>query len=106
MRDRRGSTTPPKFVPFSMFRANWVWRYNVTLYRQTQFALNMLNGTNFGGVVDPRLSRMLAPAPDGQYRGLDANVNGFGALTATQQPNNFFGYAGTGGLGVPSRYIF
>ena len=26
------------------------------------------------------------------------NVAGFGALTAAQQPNNFFGYAGTGGL--------
>jgi hypothetical protein len=80
-------------------------RNNVTLYRQTQFALNMLNGTNFGGTVDPRLSRMLAPSPDGVFRGLDPNVNGFGGLTATQQPNNFFGYpAATRQL--PSRYIF
>ena len=40
-----------------------------------------MNGTQFGGAVDPRMSRMLAPAPDGQYRGLDPNVVGFGALT-------------------------
>ena len=68
--------------------------------------VNMMNGTNFGGTVDPRMSRMLAVAPDGQYRGLDINVNGFGALTTTQQPNNFFGYAASGGLGLPGRYIF
>jgi hypothetical protein len=80
-------------------------RNNVTLYRQTQFALNMLNGTDFGGTIDPRLSRMLAPSPDGQYRGLDPNVNGFGALTVAQQPNNFFGYAAST-RSVPSRYLF
>jgi len=80
-------------------------RNNHTLYRQTQFAVNMLNGTNFGGTVDPRLSRMLSPSPDGQYRGLDPNVNGFGALTATQQPNNFFGYPSSTRQS-PSRYVF
>jgi hypothetical protein len=80
-------------------------RDNVTLYRQTQFALNMLNGTNFGGVVDPRLSRMLSPSPDGQYRGLDPNVNGFGGLAAAQQPNNFYGYPASTRQ-APSRYIF
>ena len=64
-----------------------------------------MNGTDFGA-VDPRMSRMLAPSADGQYRGVDINVAGFGAMTAAQQPFNFFGYAGTGGLGLPSRYIF
>jgi hypothetical protein len=81
-------------------------RNNITNYRQTRFILNLLNGTEFGGVVDPRLSRMLSPAPDGQFRGLDVNVAGFGGLPAAQQPNNFFGFAGTGGTGVPGRYIF
>ena len=65
-----------------------------------------MNGTQFGGAVDPRMSRMLAPAADGQYRGVDPNLGGFGALTAAQQPFNFFGYAGTGGSGLPARYIF
>ncbi len=81
-------------------------RNNATLYRQTQFVLNLMNGTQFGGVVDPRLTRMLSPSPNGQYRGLDPNILGFGALPDSQKPNNFFGYPGTGGLGLPGRYLF
>jgi hypothetical protein len=81
-------------------------RNNITLYRQAQFIVNLMNGTQFGGVVDPRMSRMLSPSPDGQYRGLDPNVLGFGALTTAQQPNNFFGFAGSGGSGVPGRFLF
>jgi len=65
-----------------------------------------MDGTQFGGAVDPRMSRMLAPAPDGAYRGLDINTLNFGALTTTQRPNNFFGYAATAPAGSPSRYLF
>src|SRR5437667_12204408 len=65
-----------------------------------------MTGTQFGGVVDPRMTRMLSPSPDGQYRGLNPNVVGFGALDSTTRPNNFFGYRGTGGLGLPGRYLF
>ena len=68
--------------------------------------VGLLNGTQFNGVVDPRMSRMLAASPDGQYRGLDVNVVGFGALTTTQQPMNFYGYAVLPASGSPSRYIF
>jgi hypothetical protein len=81
-------------------------RQNIQLYRQTQFIVNLMNGTQFGGTVDPRMTRILAASPDGQYRGLDPNVLGFGALTAAQQPNNFWGYPGGAGVGLPSRYIF
>jgi Starch-binding associating with outer membrane len=81
-------------------------RANMPTYRPTQFAVGLLNGTALGGVVDPRLSRMIAPAPDGVYRGLDVNVVGTGALTTAQQPNNFYGFAGTGGLQQPGRYLF
>jgi SusD/RagB-like outer membrane lipoprotein len=86
-------------------------RNNITSYRQTQFIVNLMNGTQFGGgsdpnAVDPRMSRMLSPAPDGQYRGLNPNNGGFASLPAAQQPNNFFGYATSGGLGLPARYIF
>lgn len=70
-------------------------RGNLGTYRQTRFALGLLDGTEFGGVEDPRLIRMLAPAPDGQYRGLDPNVIGFGGLPANQQPGQFY-----------NRYIF
>jgi hypothetical protein len=80
-------------------------RNNITSYRQTRFVLGLMDGTQFG-VVDPRMSRMLSPSPDGQYRGLDPNVVGFGGLPANQQPNNFFGYPGTGGLQLPGRYLF
>ena len=80
-------------------------RNNVTSYRQTQFVVHLMDGTDFGA-VDPRMSRMLAPSADGQFRGVDPAVPGYGAMTSTQQPFNFFGYAGTGGLGLPSRYIF
>jgi hypothetical protein len=81
-------------------------RGNINLYRQTQFVVNLMNGNQFGGIVDPRMTRMLSPSPDGQYRGLDPNVLGFGALTTAQQPTNFFGYAGSAGAGLPSRYLF
>ncbi|MGB4399835.1 MAG: RagB/SusD family nutrient uptake outer membrane protein [Daejeonella sp.] len=81
-------------------------RGNITNYRQTQFALNLMNGNQFGGVDDPRKTRMLSPSPDGQYRGLDVNVVAFGALNTLQAPNNFHGYPGTGGLQSPGRYIF
>jgi len=81
-------------------------RQNMQLYRQTQFVVNLMNGTQFGGTVDPRMSRMLSASPDGAYRGLDPNVLGFGALTAAQQPNNFWGYPGGTGVGLPSRYLF
>src|SRR5207247_2269506 len=82
-------------------------RNNITTYRQTLFILGLMNGTQFGGVVDPRMSRMLSPSLDGQYYGLNINtaVNG-GISDTTKQPNNFFGYRGTGGLGLPGRYLF
>jgi hypothetical protein len=81
-------------------------RGNVHNFRQTLFMVNLMNGNQFGGTVDPRMSRMLSPSPDGQYRGLDVNVVGFGALTTAQQPNNFHGYATTGGIDLPGRYLF
>jgi len=81
-------------------------RGNFNAYRQTQFVVGLMNGTQFSGAVDPRMSRMLSPSPDGQYRGLDVNVVGFGALTAAQQPNNVYGYVGTGGLAQPGRYVW
>lgn len=81
-------------------------RGNITSYRQTEFAVGLMNGTQFNGTVDPRMSRMLAPSPDGQYRGLNINTVGFGALTTNQRPMNLFGYASSPASGSPSRYIF
>ena len=81
-------------------------RGNIQNYRQTNFILNLMNGTQFVGADDPRKSRMLASSPDGLFRGLDINTINVGALTATQQPKNFHGYAGTGGLQLPGSYLF
>jgi hypothetical protein len=81
-------------------------RDNVTGFRQTEFIVNLMNGTEFGGTVDPRMTRMLAPAPDGQYRGLDVNEADWGGLPDDEKPMNFFGYVGLPAPGSPSRYIF
>ena len=81
-------------------------RNNIRTYRQTPFVVNLMNGTALGSSVDPRMSRMLSPAPDGVYRGIDINTAGGGLTTATY-PMNFMGYVGTGGgTGLPARYLF
>ena len=84
-------------------------RGNIVSYRQTEFAVNLMNGTEFNGTVDPRMSRMLAPAPDGQFRGLDIDVVGttqMNALPATQRPMTLFGTVGAAPAGTPGRYLF
>ena len=80
-------------------------RGNFVTYRQTRFVVNLMDSTQLGA-VDPRLSRMLSPSPDGLYRGLDPNVIGFGALDSLRRPNNPHGFVGTGGLQQPGRYLF
>lgn len=81
-------------------------RGNMPSYRQSQFVVGLMNGTQFGGAVDPRMSRMLADAPDGVYRGLDPAVGGVGALSSAQQPKNIWGYAASPATGSFTRYIF
>lgn len=84
-------------------------RNNIGSLRQTTFILNLMNGTTFGGVVDPRMSRMLAPAPDGVYRGIEPTF-GTGALAAAQIPNNLWGYTtqalANASTSTPARYLF
>jgi hypothetical protein len=82
-------------------------RNNFTAYRQTQFVVGLMNGTQFGGAVDPRMTRMLVPdSAKTTWRGLDINVVGFGALTAPQQPRNPMGHVGLGGVGQAGWYLF
>ena len=81
-------------------------RNNITSYRQTQFVVNLMNGTQFGGVVDPRMSRMLSPSPDGQYRGSTSTSSASARSPRRSSPTISSGYAGNGGAGSPSRYIF
>jgi hypothetical protein len=81
-------------------------RGNMPSYRQSQFVVGLMNGTQFGGAVDPRMSRMLAAAPDSQYRGLDPALGTNGALSTAQRPNNIWNYAASPAAGSPTRYIF
>jgi hypothetical protein len=80
-------------------------RGNFVSYRQTEFVVELMDGTQFG-VEDPRLTRMLSPSPDGEYRGLDPDVIGFGALEDDERPNNPYGYPVAGGIGLPGLYLF
>lgn len=81
-------------------------RGNFVSHRQTEFMTGLMDGTEFGGVEDPRMSRMLSPSPDGKYRGVNPAIVGFGALSITERPNNPYGYALAGGIGLPGRYLF
>ncbi len=80
-------------------------RGNFVNYRQSEFVVHLMDSTVFG-VRDPRLTRMLAPSPDGVYRGLTPNVLGFGALSPAQRPNNPYGYPATPVGGAPGLYLF
>lgn len=80
-------------------------RGNFLNHRQSAFVVDLMDGTVFG-VEDPRMTRMLVPAPDGVYRGLSPNDAGIGALTPLalpQRPNNPYNGAVAG---APGRYLF
>ena len=94
-------------------------RGNLTNFRQTRFIVELMNGTQFGGAVDPRITRMLAASPDTAtnaacpaanripcYRGLDVNTLNYGALTTAQRPNNLWGATGTLPANSPTRYLY
>ncbi|MFD1255985.1 SusD/RagB family nutrient-binding outer membrane lipoprotein [Mucilaginibacter terrae] len=80
-------------------------RDNFTSYRQTAFIKSLMDGTQFGGVMDPRMTRMLSPSPDGLYRGL-VTGSGVTGIAVNQQPYNLAGYAGIPVVGSPSKYLF
>lgn len=100
-------TFPGKDPNFQDYNFLGQSRGNFPSYRQTIFAVNLMNGTDFGGVVDPRLTRMLSPAPNGQYRGLDPNDPTGGVVDTTTAPKNFYGWTLTTRPTPNSgRYIF
>jgi len=80
-------------------------RGNFLNYRQSEFVVDLLDGTAFG-VQDPRMTRMLAPSPDGVYRGLTPNTLGFPAGAVTARPNNPYGYPVTPTPGATGLYLF
>ena len=91
-----GSTSANFFSPF---------RGNLITVRQTNFFVNLLNGNQFGGVVDPRLRRLLFPSTDGNIYGIDPTF-GYGTLTAAQRPTLTVWGTPTSGLNLPANYVF
>lgn len=88
-------------------RSFWaIERGNLGGYRQTEFMVGLMNGTQYTGAVDPRMSRILAQDSTGTYRGMNIN-QGFNTVTR-ERPWNLWGYAGTGTppAGTPGRYLF
>jgi len=84
-------------------------RQNLGSYRQTTFIAGLMDGTQYPGAVDPRISRMLAPDSAGVYHGLDISDNAsYTGLPSKNRPWNLWGYYGTGAQArlTPGRYIF
>lgn len=82
-------------------------RQNFQNYRQTEFIVRLMNGTQFGGVVDPRMSRMLATNPAGTYTGVNINnTYNATAMDAATYPHNMWNYKANIGGGLPTMYLF
>jgi hypothetical protein len=83
-----------------------VERANLGGFRATTFFVGLMDGTQYPGAVDPRMSRMIAPDSTGVYRGIDI-MGAFGSVTK-ERPWNLWGFYGTGtpAAGTPGRYIF
>ena len=81
-------------------------RGNFTGYRQTQFVVGLMDGSVFG-TVDPRMKRMLVPAPDSGYRGLDPDLaSPYTNLPAAQRPENPYGYVDAPPANSPGVYVY
>lgn len=84
-------------------------RNNFGSFRAGAFLVNLINGTAFPGVTDPRLKFLFKPCNDGQYRGVPQNQGDF--TNTTQRPPSFWGVvsqysAPTGGVDTGARYVF
>ena len=99
-------------------------RGNIGYYRQTKFIMGLLDGTNpeltdpsligtdplpeydLEHLKDPRITAMMAPSPDGLYRGISPVV-GIKEYAASEVPKNFWNEAGyTGSTPSPQIYFF
>jgi hypothetical protein len=82
-------------------------RANLGAFRQTNFIVGLMNGTQYPGAPDPRMTRMLVPDSTGVYRGIDP-LGQFPALTR-ERPWNLFGTGSTTAnppVGTQGRYLF
>ena len=86
-------------------------RNNLRSYRQTTFIVNLLDGTTFDGVKDPRLPLMLSPSPDSIYRGVEpgkGDPTNTTANTNTTRIPLLWGVSPTvtNAAQIPGKYIF
>ena len=100
-------------------------RGNIGYYRQTKFITGLLDGTNpvfqdtelegidpfYEGqhLKDPRITALLAPSPDGQYRGVDPvlGINEWSAAESDKIPKNLWNEEGyTAAEASPQIYFF
>lgn len=86
-------------------------RNNLRNFRPTIFFNNLLNGTIFNGVVDPRQPIMLTPSPDTIYRGVEpgkGDPTNTPANTNTTRIPLLWGVSPTvtNAALIPGKYIF
>ncbi len=95
-----------KFTALASASANYLGpqRANITSFRQTNFFVNLLNGTQFSAVVDPRLTRLLFPSPDGKIYGVDPTFAA--SSVVAQRPATTLWGSSTSGIGLTGNYIF
>jgi hypothetical protein len=81
-------------------------RGNFTGYRQTEFVVDLMDGTVFGA-TDPRIGRMLVKAPDSAFRGLDPDLaTPYTSLSANLRPMNPYGYVDAPPPNSPGVYLY
>jgi hypothetical protein len=83
-----------------------VERSNLQTMRQSTFIVDLMNGTQYTGAIDPRMTRMLSPDSTGTYRGI-APEGQYSALLR-ERPFTLWGTFGTGvpPAGTRGKYIF
>ena len=97
-------------------------RNNFNTFRQTDFAVRTMNGSLFGGTIDPRISRVLAPSvgtsevapasaanPDPSkytFNGNPLNTTASTSATNVSRIPNFWGTYTVGAQTNPGRYLF
>lgn len=84
-------------------------RNNFGTFRAGAFLVNLMNGSIFTGVTDPRLRFLFRPSTDGQFRGVPQNQGDFTAVA--QRPPSYWGVvsqysAPAGGVDTGARFIF
>ncbi|WP_231458720.1 MULTISPECIES: SusD/RagB family nutrient-binding outer membrane lipoprotein [unclassified Pedobacter] len=86
-------------------------RANLGSYRQTRMVVGLLDGTYYtgvaGSVLDPRITTMISPSPDGIYRGTSPGSSDPGTVALKNQIPNPWGSLGSANPGATfGKYLF